>query len=964
MAGPISTSSRTGLTPVPVYDQMVDPVTLISALAVVTQLLCYGVEGINAISDTSSRLRLAPETLQQWKDQARVSLNLVTIIEAQHSIQSKELCEILERCRNLVVTLESRIQRLSVVAGDNRFKKLKKAVKAVRHEKQILQTLSSVKETLACIQGISDQSRYIPRPVYLYSANSRLVMATQFRMSSSLIEDDMRSNKRFIGQNKVLYALSRMANPQSEGGNGFRRVTLTGLGGSGKSAVAREFAHRLFHASPDTLIFWLDGSSAPRFLHSIRAIFSPQQPDLMGVKNWLESEFSPPWLMIVDNAHMETFFGKKQLHRLLPDCSHGRIIFTSRNRNVARTLAGLSQKLHAVEMNGMDRRDASQLLLSYLEHDTSNEDDNDQLVARLELLPLSIVLVGLLISSNSMTVTNCLSYLKTDKGATSRLISDGLSLFRTRGHNSPEIATPFLSLEELKSQNPHAVPMLAALSCLDGQNIPESFFSSLWNPSEISGALSSLQAFSIVRQGDSFDTYSINPMLRSLIRSELKSIPEYLQYMESVLLLLDSHFPRFFRDYDSYRNGRYYSTHGADAFASEFTASSTLQNILGAADQHMGNYDVAAQIFGRNLRTQTILLGSDDMETIHSMNNYALALQQQGMFQKAENYHRKALHRKKALFGSTHPETLTTLNNLGLCIQSRGDHVSAESFFRDAIAGRERCLETDHPAALRALSNLGISLQLQQRYEEAEQLQRYTLLGRHQVLGPKHHETLRSKLNLAITLHYQQKWPKAEALLRQATADFEEVLGPDHPETLTVLENLGKLLRDQARYDEAEVVAVKVLSLVRQKNGDEHSQTLDVLQQLASLLHWQERYEEALELATRARNGRSQQFGTEDPRTQTSAQHVQLLEDYLQDDNTLDDSDEDSDDDSEEWVLIDDISQRTPSSESDLLDTSKQHDAPLDLVVREDSSSPQVYSSIWSMVFLSVAVGVFAVSVA
>jgi tetratricopeptide (TPR) repeat protein len=683
--------------------------------------------------------------------------------------------------------------------------------------------------------------------------------------------------------------------------------------------------------APETLVFWLDGSTALHFKTTFQRIIDGEVMNLEGIKNLLESNSYPPWLMIIDNADIDTFFGDDQLSKLLPRSSHGCIIIISRNRSLA---SKFSLSSEVIEMHGMELDDARNLFRSYTPIDPDDNEDADELLAALGYLPIAIVQAGLVMSSHPMSAREYLSHLINDRTA-SRLILAGLRLYHDTNQASPPTTAPVISLSDIQSQSPEAVRILVAMACLDSRNIPAIILRSLGKPHQISHAMAVLQAYSAFTYDQSTDTLGLNPFVRALIRSHLKTIPWFLHCIMSLLDLLDFLFPTDLKCQDTICKARYYSSHVVSLLStlvglcgeyqlpskclttsislatnvsyllrdmaaydqvkslmremiqlrpnvfSDAAVLAPLLNHLAAAEHCMGRYDIAAQIGKQVLVAQPSHPGLYSIEAIRSLNTLALVCQSQGKLKDAEHYHLRVWDMKIRALGSNHPDILTTISNFGRCLQAQGRHKDAEARFHRVLIARSKIFEADHPSVLRSMNNLGVSLQHQKRFPEAEKWFRKALLGRRRVLGDDHHETLRNESNLAAVLHYQTKLDQAEEIFRQVAIGFARKLGSEHPETIQAYQNLGSLLRDKARYQEAEEVISSLLPIVRKVYGERHLMTLNTLKHLAIVLEWQKKYVKALSVAHHIRDVRSEKLGKKHPDTQASQKQVQQLEDYV-----------------------------------------------------------------------------------
>jgi hypothetical protein len=191
-----------------------------------------------------------------------------------------------------------------------------------------------------------------------------------------------------------------------------RRFVLHGLGGSGKTQAALQFAQDyreryfcyVFIRNPSlTLssfwsIFWIDCSSSQTvnesYLNIARTCRITEEVDF--VKLWLTN--SPdPWLLILDNADDPSL----KILNCLPVGSRGTVLITTRNPGVT----GL-ETVGTHELAGMDVKDAVTLLLRISKVDDESQSDVTEMassVARtLGCLALAIVQAGAFILQKAL----------------------------------------------------------------------------------------------------------------------------------------------------------------------------------------------------------------------------------------------------------------------------------------------------------------------------------------------------------------------------------------------------------------------------------------------------------------------------------------------------------------------------------------------------------------------------------
>ena len=72
------------------------------------------------------------------------------------------------------------------------------------------------------------------------------------------------------------------------------------------------------------------------------------------------------------------------------------------------------------------------------------------------------------------------------------------------------------------------------------------------------------------------------------------------------------------------------------------------------------------------------------------------------------------------MLGDRHPQTLVSMNNLGLLLEQRGNLAGAEALWREALQGRREVLGESHPNTVASREGLAAFLEEQGRPDEAQ----------------------------------------------------------------------------------------------------------------------------------------------------------------------------------------------------------------------------------------------------
>ncbi|ROI04192.1 tetratricopeptide repeat protein [Microcystis aeruginosa FACHB-524] len=686
---------------------------------------------------------------------------------------------------------------------------------------------------------------------------------------------------KFVGRDQELIDLKKQLQQSQK----LAISTLTGMGGIGKTELARQFGWQEWRekAYPGG-ICWLNvaesdggfiGTSILDFARVHLKLTLPDEGEL-DVKirycwqNWLAGNV----LIIFDDVR-----DYQQIRDYLPPQEDKRfqVLITTRKEYLSATIATFRVEV-------LKEKDALDLLRSYLE---DNRIDTQIEAAKLlcqdlGYLPLALELVArLLVRRQDWEISKIREKLA-EKGLDEPILAKNPK-FDTEMTGERGVKAAFnLSWEELNSE-PEAQILALYLSLFALAPFPKGMILDLF-PDEDGDTVEewltdSLVHLSLVKDtGDGW--YEIHTLLRRYFRDKLeasshaepakrryciimanksaempqnptlKKVEEFTPFIPHLQASVKE-YPQYIADEDlfwSYTGlARYYEGQGLYAAAEPY-----YQACLTATRTHLGENhpDVAA-----------------------SLNNLAGLYEFQGRYKEAEPLHLEALDLHKRLLGENHPDVATSLNNLAGLYRSQGRYKEAEPLHLEALDLHKRLLGENHPDVATSLNNLAGLYEFQGRYKEAEPLYLEALDLRKRLLGENHPDVATSLNNLALLYQSQGRYTEAEPLYLEALDLRKRLLGDNHPDVATSLNNLAALYYSQGRYTEAEPLFLEALDLLKRLLGDNHPLVATSLNNLAALYESQGRYTEAEPLYLEAINIATQALGENHPHTQTFYQN-------------------------------------------------------------------------------------------
>jgi tetratricopeptide (TPR) repeat protein len=668
-------------------------------------------------------------------------------------------------------------------------------------------------------------------------------------------------------------------------------MTTYGLGGSGKSALALEFAYRALTDRAAERVFWVPAISRESFELAYREIATslhiPGISDSNAninklVKDTLSADSSGSWLMIVDNADdpavlqgaVDGDLRSARLSDFLPRSLQGAILFTTRSRKAARTLT----PDYVLELKDMSQAEARQLLVQRVTEKALLDDllAIEQLLSILAYLPLAIVQAAAFMNSNETPVSDYVSLFE-HAGAETELFSEQFEEpSRYEGMDSTIAKTWHISFAQIRRQDPLAADYLAFIACIDRTNVPQSLLPSRGSRVQQIKALGTLTGYAFITerqqtvQGPERERFfDMHRLVYLALVAWLQENGERAGWVDTAISRLNDLVP--YGGHERQEVWVPYLSHAIHIAGCEDavkdTAIASLLERVGQCQTSLGQY-AAAEVSHRQASSlMKEMLGFEHPGTLMSMSNLAGVLDSQGKYEEAEAMNRQTLALQGKVLGHEHPDTLSSMNNLALVLDGQGKYEEAETINRQMLARSEKALGHEHPSTLASMNNLAEVLGKQGKYEEAEARNRQTLAGYKKVLGSEHPDMLRSMSNLALVLNWQGKYEEAEAINRQTLARREQVLGYEHPDTLSSMSNLALVLDGQGKYEEAETINRQTLAGHEKVLGYKHPSTLTSRNNLATVLNSQGKYEEAEAMHRRTLAGHEKALGHEHPST-------------------------------------------------------------------------------------------------
>ena len=710
---------------------------------------------------------------------------------------------------------------------------------------------------LVPVRGRDDLLADIVRAAIMPDAERRLMGPTRdyWQAPRTVLHPEIKPTAGFTGRDRELTVLGE-ALWRGETAAVTQPAAVHGLGGVGKSTLAREHAWR--ERDRYAGVWWLNAERTKdsegfegieKGLVELGAIFirglGEAQDRVAAARQTLDfladGGFAKPWLLVYDNVD-----DPRALKEWTPR-SNAHVLATSR-------LGGWPQGVTPVEVEEWTMAEAITYLMTASRRPDLREDEAAAIAEALGRLPLAL--------------SHAAAYLRETVSATARSYLAALDAHMNAAPASADYPSAVFATfrgqaEEAEARAPGAKAVLSLAAFYAPDKVPEELFQQspehypaplaavVADPLRLEQALGTLDRLSLIDFAPESRTFQVHRLVQAAARDALAG--EVPAWAASAVSTANAAFPVV-----EFRNWPICERLLAHARAATGHASDELGAPLASLLSKAGGYlcDRAAYadaepLYKRDLAISEKAPGQDHRDVGTSLNNLAHLYRAQGKYDLAEPLYQRSLSIIEKALGPDHPDVGISLNNLAGLYDTLGKHNLAEPLYQRSLSIREKALGPGHPDVGTVLNNLAGLYDTLGKYDLAEPLYQRSLLIREKALGPDHPEVGAALNNLAELYRAQGKYDLAEPLYQRSLSIREKSLGPDHPDVGASLNNLALLYLTLGNYDLAEPFYQRSLLIIEKALGPDHPDLGASLNNLAGLYEETGRAAEALLLRRR-----------------------------------------------------------------------------------------------------------------
>ncbi|KAI1013599.1 hypothetical protein LB504_013194 [Fusarium proliferatum] len=563
-------------------------------------------------------------------------------------------------------------------------------------------------------------------------------------------------NELFVGRDDVLARLQCLLLQE-----GCRKVALVGLGGIGKTQIALQLAYWIREKEKDYSVFWVPALSRASFEQACVQIIdacgipiTDNSDAIETVRQHLSSKRVGKWLLVVDNADdaqtvMGSMGAENGIYRSLPQSDEGRILFTTRYRKVAISVA----ERNIVEVPAMSRDESRSYFKGALIQEVSSSDKQvmNHLLTLLTHLPLAITQAAAYLNVNQISIIEYLQLFEnTDRDRIELLSAEFQDDTRYEQSQDPVATTWFISFNQIRRADELASRILMFLAYVEPKGVPQSMLPEGESQQQLTRAIGTLCGYRFLDRRGSSKVFDMHSLVHVATRAWIAENNSEEEQRQAAIARLREIFPT--DDWESREIWSQYLPHA-------------IKLLRCPEDSWNGELCELGYWVGRCLHVD-------------------------GRVPEAVKLLEHVVAIKETTLAENHPDRLASQHVLAMSYQANGQIEEAVKLLEHVVAIRETTLAENHPDRLASQHPLAGVYEANGQIEEAVQLLEHVVAVEGTALAENHPHRLASQHALAMAYEANGQIEEAVKLLELVVARKRETMSPSHPSRLVSEKNL------------------------------------------------------------------------------------------------------------------------------------------------------------------------------
>ncbi|MBY0272620.1 MAG: tetratricopeptide repeat protein [Alphaproteobacteria bacterium] len=711
-------------------------------------------------------------------------------------------------------------------------------------------------------------------------------------------EDIVRSDLNLPSERVLLKRSELMGqiDDRLKGDSGIQTIALIGMGGAGKTTLARHYVHQqkanvVWEINAETY-----ESLQESFNHLAQALAKTEEDqkklrELQGLKDSIEREERvvlfvkerlkslSNWFLLYDNVEHFTDI-QNHFPQDVATWGQGKIIITTRDDNI-RNHTHVNNVVHIGELSS----DQKQILFAkIMNHGRNTPLISSQLkeikayLDHIPSFPLDVSTAAYYIKATNIPygayLKNLAEYNKDFSDVQENLLKEVGDYPKTR------YGIITLSLQHLINTDENFKDLLLFISILDSQNIPRKLLEDYKNSVIVDSFIYHLKKHSLIIDHNNDSNIFIHRSTQKICLSYLvnllnlekdttsiqllsKTLESYISNAidrdeYSVMELLVSHCEKFLSHSHILPNsikgaitgelGAINYNLGKDLKAKQLLEESLIalnkydkqsygriarfMAYLGSVHGFLGNHMIARELLEKSLVIYQEKLPESYDKAAWALIKLGMIHGRVGNYNKAKELLEKSLVVNRKYFPINQFNIAQASTHLGIVYSTLGNYEKAKRLFEESFIIYKKQFGATHPNSLWNLVYLGNIYKELGEYEKARKIVEYSLGGYEKQFSENSPNIAWILIDLGNIYANLGNYERAKHLLQRSLMIHENNYGKDNVKTMQVLRDLGQVYLLEGQVDTAEDLINKALSILQRSNHLESYKCLEILSDL------------------------------------------------------------------------------------------------------------------------------------
>lgn len=658
-----------------------------------------------------------------------------------------------------------------------------------------------------------------------------------------------------------------------KGPHNIQAIALTGIGGAGKTTLARHYIRQQnanvvwelnaaskedLNDSFDTLAEALSKTEEEkeklRGFKEIKDAREKEEKIISFVKGKLKH--IPDWILIYDNVDRFANIQKNHFPHDPNVWGTGKIILITRDNNI-----GNNNNINEfIKVNELSSEEKLSLFTKIMCSGNPSKFTSIQIEQAKKFLndippfPLDVSIAAYYLKATSVPYRTYLEklahYDRDFENVQQTLLEEASDYTKTR------YGIITLSLQYLINSHKDFQDLLLFVSLLDFQNIPRDLLDKYKASSVVDNFIYNLKKHSLVTSEailsvGSTPVFSIHRSTQAIALAYLEQLlksEKNTQCIENIGKAFKNYISEAIDNEDFtkmnllIKHCEMFVSH--PNFLTELLIAS-IEDELGSMYRDLGKYNKAKQLFEQSIVIYKRNFPFARFLFAQALGRLGCVFSEQGNYEKAKDLLEQCIdiYRKNAY--ENHPWFARTLGWLGNIYREKGDYKRAKQLFEESLTIYKKNGYENHPWFAQALGRLGSIYREQCNYEKAKQLLKESLI----IYKKNSYENTpwfaRALAWLGSIYRDLGNYDKAKQLLEESLVIYKKNSQENHPWFAWTLVWLGNLYREQGNYEKAGQLLEESLAIYKKNSYENHPWFARALAGLGSIYREQGNYEKA-----------------------------------------------------------------------------------------------------------------------